>query len=317
MAFVQFSQVSLAFGDRDILKNVTINLQTGSKVALTGANGSGKSTLIKVLAGLTAPDSGERAVQKECLIAYLTQSGLTHQGCTLLEEADKAFQYGYDIYVGADYAIDLKTDAGQVGNGDFWVIDGAKVHLDGHPIRIGSVTYPAANLWKTGDHVEFNSETPTTLYINSIHNYTERSYYHAMKLTGAVSLDYSSKITKQYIGRGYNDTTGSLTVRGGNLYMDYGSYWGGTNVTITGGTLHIGANAATNNVTGVGTFFNRKATLTVEGTGALDIAAGRVEPVWCYRLNGEYQTAGDYPMGSGTLRVRRSSPNEGFIFVFW
>ncbi len=97
MSFVQFSQVSLAFGDRDILKNVTINLQTGSKVALTGANGSGKSTLIKVLAGLTAPDSGERAVQKECRIAYLPQSGLTHHGCTLLEEADKAFQYGYDI----------------------------------------------------------------------------------------------------------------------------------------------------------------------------------------------------------------------------
>ena len=92
MAFVQFSQVSLAFGDRDILKNVTINLQTGSKVALTGANGSGKSTLIKVLAGLTAPDSGERAVQKECRIAYLPQSGLTHQGCTLLQEADKAFR---------------------------------------------------------------------------------------------------------------------------------------------------------------------------------------------------------------------------------
>ena len=97
MAFVQFSQVSLAFGDRDILKNVTINLQTGSKVALTGANGSGKSTLIKVLAGLTAPDSGERAVQKDCRIAYLPQSGLTHHGCTLLEEADKAFQYGYDM----------------------------------------------------------------------------------------------------------------------------------------------------------------------------------------------------------------------------
>ena len=97
MAFVQFSQVSLAFGERDILKNVTINLQTGSKVALTGANGSGKSTLIKVLAGLTAPDSGERAVQKECRIAYLPQSGLTHHGCTLLEEADKAFLYGYDI----------------------------------------------------------------------------------------------------------------------------------------------------------------------------------------------------------------------------
>ncbi len=95
MAFVQFSKVSLAFGDRDILKQVSINLQTGSKVALTGANGSGKSTLIKVLAGLINPDSGDRAVQKDCRIAYLPQSGLTHQGCTLLEEADKAFEYGY------------------------------------------------------------------------------------------------------------------------------------------------------------------------------------------------------------------------------
>ena len=97
MAFVQFSQVSLAFGDRDILKNVTINLQTGSKVALTGANGAGKSTLIKVLAGLTPPDSGSRAVQKDSRIAYLPQSGLTHHGCTLREEADKAFEFGYEM----------------------------------------------------------------------------------------------------------------------------------------------------------------------------------------------------------------------------
>ncbi len=97
MAFVQFSQVSLAFGDRDILKNVTINLQTGSKVALTGANGAGKSTLIKVLAGLVPPDSGSRAVQKECRIAYLPQSGLTHHSSTLREEADKAFEFGYEL----------------------------------------------------------------------------------------------------------------------------------------------------------------------------------------------------------------------------
>lgn len=97
MAFVQFSQVSLAFGDRDILKNITVNLQTGSKVALTGANGAGKSTLIKVLAGIIPPDSGSRAVQKGCRISYLPQSGLTHQGCTLKEEADKAFEFGYEI----------------------------------------------------------------------------------------------------------------------------------------------------------------------------------------------------------------------------
>ena len=120
MAFVQFSQVSLAFGDRDILKNVTINLQTGSKVALTGANGAGKSTLIKVLAGLTPPDLGSRAVQKDCRIAYLPQSGLTHHGCTLREEADKAFEFGYELQRRID-EIGEQLAAGQ-GNTDSLVL---------------------------------------------------------------------------------------------------------------------------------------------------------------------------------------------------
>ena len=95
MAFVQFSKVSLAFGDRDILKDVSVNLAKGSKAALTGANGTGKSTLIKVMAGLITPDGGTRTIQKDARIAYLPQSGLTHKGCTLREEADKAFADGY------------------------------------------------------------------------------------------------------------------------------------------------------------------------------------------------------------------------------
>ena len=125
MAFVQFSQVSLAFGDRDILKNVTINLQTGSKVALTGANGAGKSTLIKVLAGLVPPDSGSRAVQKECRIAYLPQSGLTHHGCTLREEADKAFEFGYEMQKRID-EIGEQLERGE-GNTDNLVMQQAEL----------------------------------------------------------------------------------------------------------------------------------------------------------------------------------------------
>lgn len=102
MAFVQFSKVSLAFGGRDILKNVSINLQSGTKAALTGANGEGKSTLIKVMAGLIPCDSGTRVVQKDARIGYLPQSGLTHAGRTLLEEADTAFQFGYDMQAEID-----------------------------------------------------------------------------------------------------------------------------------------------------------------------------------------------------------------------
>lgn len=114
MAFVQFSQVSFAFGDRDILKNVTINLQSGSKAALTGANGAGKSTFIKILAGLIKPDSGNRAVQKDSRIAYLPQNGLMHTGCTLKEEADKAFVFGYEM----QHRIDKIGEELAKGNGN-------------------------------------------------------------------------------------------------------------------------------------------------------------------------------------------------------
>jgi ATP-binding cassette subfamily F protein 3 len=91
MAFVQFTKVSLAFGDRDILKDVGLNLAAGSRAALTGVNGSGKSTLMKVIAGKLAADSGERAIQKGSRVSYLPQSGIVHTGRTLREEAETAF----------------------------------------------------------------------------------------------------------------------------------------------------------------------------------------------------------------------------------
>jgi ATP-binding cassette subfamily F protein 3 len=91
MAFVQFSGVSLAFGSRDILIDVSIKLKTGSRAALCGVNGSGKSTLMKVMAGLITCDKGERALEKGVTIAYLPQSGLVYRGRTLLDEAKTVF----------------------------------------------------------------------------------------------------------------------------------------------------------------------------------------------------------------------------------
>jgi ATP-binding cassette subfamily F protein 3 len=92
MAAVQFTRVSLAFGDRDILKNISLYLSAGSRACLAGVNGSGKSTLMKVIAGKLPPDSGERAIQKGSRISYLPQSGIVHRGRTLREEAETAYE---------------------------------------------------------------------------------------------------------------------------------------------------------------------------------------------------------------------------------
>jgi ATP-binding cassette, subfamily F, member 3 len=114
--FVTIGKVSLAFGDRDILKDVSLHLAAGSRACLAGANGSGKSTLMKVLAGELIADSGDRAVQRGTRISYLPQSGIVHRGKALRDEAETAFAHIHELIDKAEKIAvqlqDAKSDDG-------------------------------------------------------------------------------------------------------------------------------------------------------------------------------------------------------------
>ena len=97
MAFVNLTGVSLAFGDRDVLKDVNLNICTTTRAAITGANGSGKTTFLKIMAGKLSPDKGSTIIQKGTRISYLPQTGLTHAGSTLMEEVEKSFSFFHTL----------------------------------------------------------------------------------------------------------------------------------------------------------------------------------------------------------------------------
>lgn len=51
-ALLTFSHVTVAYGDKDVLKDVSFSLEEGETLAVAGASGSGKSTLLKAITGL-------------------------------------------------------------------------------------------------------------------------------------------------------------------------------------------------------------------------------------------------------------------------
>jgi ATP-binding cassette subfamily B protein len=55
---IEVKNVSLSFGDKPVLKNISFSVKAGSKTAVIGPTAAGKSQLLYLLTGLIAPDSG-------------------------------------------------------------------------------------------------------------------------------------------------------------------------------------------------------------------------------------------------------------------
>ena len=56
---IDIRHVYQTFGDRHILKDVSLSIKEGETMVILGASGSGKSTLLKLIIGLLRPTSGK------------------------------------------------------------------------------------------------------------------------------------------------------------------------------------------------------------------------------------------------------------------
>ena len=84
--------ISLSFGDRDIIKDVSFTINDKSRIALVGANGMGKTTLLKLISSKEHPETGVIQKDKEARVLYASQGGESFYGTTLKDEAFKAFE---------------------------------------------------------------------------------------------------------------------------------------------------------------------------------------------------------------------------------
>ncbi|MEM1430223.1 MAG: ATP-binding cassette domain-containing protein, partial [Pseudomonadota bacterium] len=83
---VEVKDLGKAFGDRTILRDFSIRIARGDRLALVGPNGSGKTTLLNMLIGREAPSSGHIRFGKNLDIAVFDQTrAQLDPGATLWE----------------------------------------------------------------------------------------------------------------------------------------------------------------------------------------------------------------------------------------
>jgi ABC transport system ATP-binding/permease protein len=70
---VEAKDISKSYGDRAIVRDVSMRIHRGDRLGIVGANGAGKTTLLNLLIGRLAPDSGTVTLGSNLLIASLDQ----------------------------------------------------------------------------------------------------------------------------------------------------------------------------------------------------------------------------------------------------
>ncbi len=70
---VEAKNITVGFGERVVLRDVTTAIMRGDKIGILGPNGSGKTTLLRTLLGELTPQSGELRHGTRLEIAYFDQ----------------------------------------------------------------------------------------------------------------------------------------------------------------------------------------------------------------------------------------------------
>ncbi len=70
---IDVKHVTKRFGERTIIKDLTLRVTKGDRIGIVGANGTGKTTLLKLLTGELAPDEGSVRLAKTLDMVFIDQ----------------------------------------------------------------------------------------------------------------------------------------------------------------------------------------------------------------------------------------------------
>ena len=99
MCMISTQNVSLRYGDRALLENVSIQFTEGNCYGIIGANGAGKSTFLKILSGEIEPNKGEVIIPEGQRLSVLKQDHFAYDDQDVLRTVIMGNKRLYDIMV--------------------------------------------------------------------------------------------------------------------------------------------------------------------------------------------------------------------------
>ncbi len=94
---ISINELTLSFGNFNLLDHISFHISESDKIGLVGKNGAGKSTIMKLICGEISPTSGHVDKPSHLTIGYLPQIMEHHRGRTVMEEAMTAFESIKDV----------------------------------------------------------------------------------------------------------------------------------------------------------------------------------------------------------------------------
>jgi len=93
MPVLSVSKLGMSFGERELFRDLSFEVDAKDKVGLIGRNGVGKTTLFKLICGQLEPTDGVIATEKGLNIGYMEQHACSNGSRSIYDELESVFDH--------------------------------------------------------------------------------------------------------------------------------------------------------------------------------------------------------------------------------
>ena len=138
MKILELKNISFAYGNKDVLRDISLDINEGDFISIIGPNGSGKSTLIKIMNNIYQPKRGKVILREKAIEQYRTKD-IAKEISLVPQEVDINYDFTVEDIVAMGRYPHLKALEAE-SDKDYKIIEEAMILTNVYDLRDRKVT---------------------------------------------------------------------------------------------------------------------------------------------------------------------------------